>query len=202
MISQRRLRHCLLAIVALTALLNGCASNNGTVVLLPEKDRRDTAVAVKDRDREVVLSEPYAAVRQAIFGPLPYTSSPQEVEALFGAALAAQPDRPAQFMVYFVEGSEEFTVESQQIIESVFAAIARRSVPDVLVVGHADKVASDQVNDALSRRRADAVRAGLIGKGVAPEDIMAVGRGKREPIVPTEEGVSEPRNRRVEVFVR
>ena len=87
MTSQRRLRHCLWAIVALTALLNGCASHNGTVVLLPEKDRRETALAVRDRDREVVLSEPYAAVRQAIFGPMPYASSPQEVETLFGAAL-------------------------------------------------------------------------------------------------------------------
>jgi outer membrane protein OmpA-like peptidoglycan-associated protein len=42
----------------------------------------------------------------------------------------------------------------------------------------------------------------LIRRGVAPENIVAFGRGKREPIVPTPDGVAEPRNRRVEIYVR
>jgi OmpA-OmpF porin, OOP family len=37
---------------------------------------------------------------------------------------------------------------------------------------------------------------------VAPVNIVAVGRGKREPLVPTADGVAEPRNRRVEIVVR
>ena len=35
-----------------------------------------------------------------------------------------------------------------------------------------------------------------------PENIVVVGRGKREPIVPTADGVAEARNRRVEILVR
>ena len=38
--------------------------------------------------------------------------------------------------------------------------------------------------------------------GVAPENIQASGRGKREPLIPTPDGIAEPRNRRVEIFVR
>jgi outer membrane protein OmpA-like peptidoglycan-associated protein len=75
-------------------------------------------------------------------------------------------------------------------------------VPDVLVVGHTDSVGSDQYNDALSRQRADVIRAGLIQNGIAPENILAVGRGKRELLVPTPDGVVEPRNSRVEIIVR
>ena len=46
------------------------------------------------------------------------------------------------------------------------------------------------------------VRTALIRLGIAPENIVAAGRGKREPAVPTADGVAEPRNRRVEILVR
>jgi outer membrane protein OmpA-like peptidoglycan-associated protein len=75
-------------------------------------------------------------------------------------------------------------------------------VPDVLVVGHTDKVGSDAANDLLSRQRAEVVRKALIARGIAPENVVAVGRGKREPVVPTADGVAEARNRRVEILVR
>jgi outer membrane protein OmpA-like peptidoglycan-associated protein len=39
-------------------------------------------------------------------------------------------------------------------------------------------------------------------RGVASASIVAVGRGKREPLIPTADGVAEPRNRRVEIVVR
>ncbi len=87
-------------------------------------------------------------------------------------------------------------------MNAVFAEIAKRPVPDVLVVGHTDTVGTNQVNDPLSQQRAEVIRAGLIRSGIAPENITAVGRGKRELLVPTADGVAEPRNRRVEIVVR
>jgi outer membrane protein OmpA-like peptidoglycan-associated protein len=178
------------------------ACSTGTVVLLPEKDAHPTAVVVKQRDREVVLDQPYAAATQTPFGPRAYVSSPQEVQRVFGAALAAQPMRPSQFTLYFVEGKDELTEESKQIVESVFAEISRHPVPDLMVIGHTDAVGNDQDNDVLSRQRAETIRAALIVRGIAPENVAAVGRGKRELIVPTADGVEEPRNRRVVIIVR
>jgi outer membrane protein OmpA-like peptidoglycan-associated protein len=179
-----------------------CACSTGTVVLLPEKSGRDTAVVVRQGDKEVVLNQPYAAARQTPAGPQAYTSTPQEVQTTFGVALAAQPMRPAQFTLYFIEGKDEFTDESKQVVESVFSEIAKRPVPDVQVIGHTDSVGTDPYNDALGQQRADTVRAALIRQGVAPENIVALSRGKREPVVPTADGVAEPRNRRVEIIVR
>jgi outer membrane protein OmpA-like peptidoglycan-associated protein len=75
-------------------------------------------------------------------------------------------------------------------------------VPDVLVIGHTDKVGNDAYNDALSKARAEVVRKALAERGVAAENMVLVGRGKREPMVPTADGVAEPRNRRVEILVR
>ncbi len=71
------------------------------------------------------------------------------MEAQFGAALAAQPARASAFTLYFVLGSDELTDESKQDVDRILAEIARRPVPDVLVVGHTDAVGNDQSNDAL-----------------------------------------------------
>ena len=197
-----RLRRCgaRVACVVACALLGACAS--GTVVLLPEKDGRHTAVAVKQGDSEVVLEEAYAAAKVTPVGPRAYRSSAQEVESQFGPALAAQPSRAASFTLYFVEGKDEFTEESKQVVDRILSEIALRPVPDVLVVGHTDRVGSDPFNDALGQQRAETVRTALIRLGIPPGDVRAISRGKRAPAVPTAEGVAEPRNRRVEIIVR
>jgi outer membrane protein OmpA-like peptidoglycan-associated protein len=57
-------------------------------------------------------------------------------------------------------------------------------------------------NDQLSRARADRLREMLVSLGIPAERIEAAGRGKRELLVPTEESIPEPRNRRVEINVR
>ena len=187
--------------VALLACVYGCAQR-GTVVLLPEKDGKPTAVVVKQAGRETVLDQPYAAARQTPFGVRAYMSTPEEVTSKFGAALSSQPLRAAAFTLYFVEGGDEFTEDSKLIVEAVFPEIARRPVPDVIVIGHTDAVGSDPFNDALARQRAEAVRAELIRRGVAPENIQAPVRGKRDLLIPTADGIAEPRNRRVEILVR
>jgi len=93
-------------------LLGACAHNTGTVVLLPQQDGRASAVAVKQGGGEVVLDQPYAAARQTSRGaPQPFVATPQDVQALAGPALAAQPARPTRFTLYFVEGTDEFTDE-------------------------------------------------------------------------------------------
>jgi outer membrane protein OmpA-like peptidoglycan-associated protein len=189
-----------LAVLAL--LLGGCATRQGTVVLLPQADGRPSAVAVTQGTRQVVLEQAYAAARLTSEGPQPYQTTALEVQAEFGAALAARPTAPTRFTLYFVEGKDEFTEESGKVIDGVLAEITQRPVPDVMVIGHTDKVGSDAYNDPLSRQRAEIVRRALLARGLAAERIATVGRGKREPVVPTADGVAEPRNRRVEILVR
>jgi len=190
------------AIAWLAVLLAGCATPQGAVVLLPEASGKDTAVLVTQGEKVALLDQPYAGAKLSSTGPQKYSSSAADVQARFGGALAALPSRPTQFTLYFVEGKDEFTDESKKIIDSIFAEIANRPVPDVLVVGHTDKVGTDAANDVLSRQRAEVVRRALVARGIAPGNVVAVGRGKREPMVPTADGVAEARNRRVEILVR
>jgi len=189
------------AVVGVCVVLGACASG-GTVVLLPEKDGRQTAVSVKQGDNEVVLDQPYAAARTNAQGPRAYVATPRDVNVQFGPALAAQPARAIKFTLYFVEGKDEFTEQSQQDVYRILTAIAQRPVPDVLVIGHTDTVGSDPANDVLGQQRADIVRTALIRLGVPADDIRALSRGKRNLAVPTANGVAEPLNRRVEIIVR
>jgi outer membrane protein OmpA-like peptidoglycan-associated protein len=192
-----------LAALLLGALLAACASKpQGTVVLLPDQEGRDTAVLVRQEGGELLLDKPYAAAQLTRSGPLKASSSAEQVQTQFGAALAARPMPPQQFTLYFVEGKDEFTDESKRAFDSVFSEIAKRPVPDVLVIGHTDKVGTDAFNDPLSRQRAEVVRRALVARGIGAENIVVIGRGKREPIVPTADGVAEARNRRVEILVR
>lgn len=50
------------------------------------------------------------------------------------------------------------------------------------IEGHTDSRGSDEYNDALSERRADAVAAALIRRGVSSDSVKAIGRGKAYPV--------------------
>lgn len=191
-----------LAGLALAVLLGACATPQGKVVLLPDAEGKNTAVSVKQDGGELLLDKPYAAAQLTSAGPKPATSSAAQVQSQFGAALDARPTAPAQFTLYFVEGRDEFTEGSKRDFDRVFAEIAKRPVPDVLVIGHTDSVGTDAFNDNLSRQRAEVVKRALVTRGIAAQNIDTVGRGKREQLVATGDNVAEARNRRVEILVR
>lgn len=199
MAAERLRIRCLL--FALAAALCGCATHE-RIVLLPESGGGPTSLVVRQGAREVLLDRPYAAAELTIADPFRYDASAAEVQATFGEALSAQPARAVHFTLYFIEGSDDLTEASKETFERMFADLAKRRVRDIVVVGHTDAVGSDQYNDALAKKRADAVSALLVARGVAASDIVAIGRGKRDLLIPTPSGIAEPLNRRVEVVVR
>ena len=70
---------------------------------------------------------PYAAARIGTDGRLEAgVATEEEVRRTWGDALAAQPPRPASFLLYFLEGRDELTPESERVIQQIFAEIARR----------------------------------------------------------------------------
>lgn len=191
----------LLSAATIACSLAGCATD--TVVLRPHADGTTGAVVVKQGDRQATLDSPYASAR-ASAGRAPTTGRETEanVKKDFGAALAAAPPAPVSFIVYFQSGSDELTDESKAYIGKLFEEMARRPSPEITVIGHTDRVGTDQLNDELSLRRAERVRDLLVKQNISAGRIRVAGRGEREPLVPTADEVAEPRNRRVEVNVR
>jgi outer membrane protein OmpA-like peptidoglycan-associated protein len=126
----------------------------------------------------------------------------QEVDAIAGPALAALPKPPARFILYFEHDSVDLTPESHARLEKVLKTIRERAPVDVSVVGHTDTVGKKEYNYALSMKRAKAVASILLGKGIDPSVLDITSHGKDNPLVPTRDQVSEPRNRRVEITIR
>lgn len=188
-----------LMLVALLTLA-GCASER--VVLLPSADGRASAVVVRDTRGEIILDKPYAAAKRSMDANKAYQSSPEEVRERFAQALAAQPPRPSSYVLYFEAGGNVLTPESQAALATIRKEIAERPASEVMVIGHTDRVGSVDGNDRLSKTRAEGLRDQLIESGVAAEKLAAVGRGERDPLVPTDDEVGEPKNRRVEISVR
>ena len=172
-------------------------------VVLPGKDGKPGGLVIRQGDVEHTLDGTYAAARINVAGRLePGTASEQEVSQAFATVLQALPPRPVTFTLFFQEDSEEFTPESKQVVEAIFAEIARRPAVDVVVTGHTDRLGAPAYNDGLSVRRARRVRDDLVRLGIPEDRIQIAGRGEREPLVPTAPGVREPRNRRTEITVR
>ena len=186
-------------------LLVGCArpARDDLYVLLPGAEGKTGALSVESGGQQAVLDQPYAAARVAEPGRVqPGTVTEQEARQAFGAALEAQPGRPTSFTVYFLEGRDELTPDSRALLTKILDEIARRPAPEIVVIGHTDRVGPVPYNDALSLRRAERVRDELVKVGLAAERIRVAGRGEREPLVATPDEVPEPRNRRVEIDVR
>jgi len=191
----------------LVVILGACAGRAPRApelfAVLPSEDGHKGAIAVQRDGQTNVLDTPYAAERITSDGDTQLARlTPDEVQREFGGTLQALPGRPAKFMLYFLEGKDELTVESKAELEKVFSELKRRPLPDIVVIGHTDSVGGLNYNDKLSLARAERLREMLIGLGIASERIAAAGRGKRELLIPTEDNVSEPRNRRVEINVR
>ncbi len=172
-------------------------------MLLPGKGPTPGALTVTSGDETRTLDQPYAAARVSRPGSVSgQKTSETEVRQTFGPALEAQPGRPVSFYLYFLADTDEFTPESKQVVTQLFAEIARRPAPEIVVIGHTDRVGSVPHNDALSLRRAERVRDELVKLGIPRGRISVAGRGAREPEVRTAEKVAEARNRRVEITVR
>ena len=69
------------------------------------------------------------------------------------------------------------------------------------VEGHTDSIGTDDYNQKLSERRADAVRDYLTSNGIVSGNVQAVGMGKADPVASNDSDAGRQQNRRVEMVV-
>jgi outer membrane protein OmpA-like peptidoglycan-associated protein len=174
------------------------------ILLLPDDQGKTGSIVVSGSGGERVLSAPRQAVRVAAGTPpgKPFVIPEEEVRAQAGPALKALPKPPVRFILYFKHDSDKLTRESLARLPEVMRTIRERAPVDLSVVGHTDTVGDRPYNYKLSLRRAQAVAALLAVKGADSSLFDITSHGKDNPLVPTGDQVSEPRNRRVEVTVR
>ncbi len=188
--------------LALCVLLSACAPAT-RVTLLPQADGRPSAVEVSTGKGKQLLAQPYQVANVARSGEIsPDTTTADKVRETHPLLIALQPQAPASFVLEFEPGTSQLTAASQAQLAEVIARAKERAGGEIVVTGHTDRQGTLEANDKLSLERAQAIRTLLVERGFRAELIEAVGRGEREPLVPTEDEVAEPRNRRAELLVR
>jgi outer membrane protein OmpA-like peptidoglycan-associated protein len=189
---------------ACVLFVTACGLPANVAVLLPEEDGTVGRAIITTPSGPVTLGGAYAAVgKRAIgsFGPA-FVADDADVSREFSDALAATPRKPAVFIVYFMNGQAAIDPKSEADLQVATSAAKSTPNADISVVGHADATGTDAENRALSLARANAIRDILVRAGVSAAIIDVSYFGFSVPLMPTARGVSEPRNRRVEITIR
>lgn len=186
------------------ACLGACSSAPDRITLLPDPGGSVGAVVVKSANQTRVIDSAYAEADVASNGAIAVTTSNQsDVQGHYGVLLAARPPRPMTFTINFLfDSATQLAPDSAITVAKLKTVLATWPAPHLTVVGHTDSAGSDDFNDQLSMRRAQTVAAFLVKSGIAARQIETAGRGKREPLVRTANGVPNQLNRRVVITIQ
>lgn len=91
--------------------------------------------------------------------------------------------------------------EGKKNLDELIAKIKGVNLEVAIAVGHTDSVGTEAYNLALSRRRADAVKAYLVSQGIPADRIRAEGKGESQPVASNATDEGRAKNRRVEIEV-
>lgn len=101
-----------------------------------------------------------------------------------------------------------FAVNSSSLLPGAYDEVNRvaqvlNQYPQTTIVisGHTDSTGSEQYNQALSERRANAVKNALVGMGVNPARMTTIGFGKSKPVASNASEAGRQLNRRVELRI-
>lgn len=185
--------------------LCACCGPINQFVLLPSPDGHTGKVAVTSKGGTVTLTKAFesTALVAAHTAPFPPAlMSEGKVNQIFKEAMEAHPPAPVTYLLYFVSATSRLTQESEMLLPEILAHIRRANSTDISISGHSDRLGKKDFNIIISRERADVVARWLIEKGIPRESLQVASYGMELPLIDTPEGVSEPRNRRVEIVVR
>src|SRR6187549_373872 len=122
-------------------------------------------------------------------------------------APAAAPQPPAATKVtyaadaFFDFDKSVLKPEGKAKLDDLVSKMAGLNLEVIIAVGHTDSVGSDAYNQALSVRRAEAVKAYLVTKGIEKNRVYTEGKGEKQPVADNKTSEGRAKNRRVEIEV-
>lgn len=155
-----------------------------------------------------MAAEPCDRVPRAAMAPVPVVAAPPPAPAEPPAAAAPAPaplvaaPPPLEKVtlnsdVLFAFDKAELTDAGKAEIDKVVERVRDARVDSIVLVGHADRIGSDQYNQRLSERRAEAVRAYLQQKSAA-QNLQASGKGESQPVTGSQCSGIKARNKLIE----
>jgi OOP family OmpA-OmpF porin len=91
--------------------------------------------------------------------------------------------------------------EGKAKLDDLVGKVKGISLEVIIAVGHTDSVGTDAYNQKLSVRRAEAVKAYLVSKGIEKNRVYTEGKGEKQPVADNKTKEGRAKNRRVEIEV-
>jgi OOP family OmpA-OmpF porin len=139
--------------------------------------------------------------------PAPRAAAPAPAPAPApAAARAAPPPAAATKVTYAADTFFDFNksvlkADGKAKLDDLAGKVKAINLEVIIAVGHTDSVGSDAYNQKLSVKRADAVKAYLITKGIEKNRVYTEGKGEKQPVADNKTDAGRSKNRRVELEV-
>lgn len=104
--------------------------------------------------------------------------------------------------VLFEVNSASLNADSRSALDHAASVLHEFGKTAVVAQGHTDSTGSETYNQTLSERRAESVMNYMIGRGVEPTRMVAVGYGEAQPVADNGSPVGRSQNRRVELLLK
>ena len=104
--------------------------------------------------------------------------------------------------ITFATDSSTISPNFNPVLQDVANVVNNYEKTVLMIKGHTDDTGSEQYNQALSERRASAVKNVLTNYAVNPTRITTVGMGEYAPKVPNSSAANRSMNRRVELEIQ
>ena len=102
---------------------------------------------------------------------------------------------------FFAFDSAVLQPEGRARLDDLVEKIAPINLEVIIAVGHTDATGAAAYNQGLSERRAEAVKAYLVSKGISADRVYTEGKGETQPVADNRTREGRTQNRRVEIEV-
>src|SRR5829696_7763241 len=150
------------------------------------------------------------ALVRAAPAPAPVAAPPAPVARPAPPAPAPAPAAPqppaATKVTYAADAFFDFDKavlkpEGKAKLDDLVSKVKGINLEVIIAVGHTDSVGTDAYNQRLSVRRAEAVKAYLVSKGIEKNRVYTEGKGEKQPVADNKTAEGRAKNRRVEIEV-
>jgi OmpA-OmpF porin, OOP family len=148
-----------------------------------------------------------AAVVAPVVAPAAAAAAPAPAPAAAAPAAAAPAAGAAATKVtyaadaFFASNSAVLKAAGKAKLDDLVSKVKAINLEVIVAVGHTDSKGSDASNQKLSVRRAEAVKAYLVSKGIEKNRVYTEGKGSKQPVADNKTAEGRAKNNRVEIEV-